>query len=107
MIFEKNPNSHTAGSVPKAQIDKTAESLSRRHTTLFHLRIFLTNTTNEPKNSIQKRWEHRWIAASAAWIAVLLVLLFGEIDWRAPVMVAAAAFMVARGGDMLDDFEKY
>lgn len=107
MILEKNPNSRAAGSGPEAQIAKTAESLSRRHTTLFHLRTFLTNATNEPKSPIQKRWEHRWIAASAAWFAVLLVLLFGGIDWRAPVMVAAAAFMVARGGDMLDDFEKY
>ncbi|MGE5851717.1 MAG: hypothetical protein ACM35E_01130 [Deltaproteobacteria bacterium] len=24
-------------------------------------------------------------------------------DWRAAMMVAAVAFMVARGGDMLDD----
>jgi hypothetical protein len=34
-----------------------------------------------------------------------LVFLLGRIDWRIAVMVAAAAFMLARGGDMLDDGE--
>lgn len=55
---------------------------------------------------MQRRWEYRWIAASGAWFAVLLALMFGGIDWRVPLMVAAAAFMLARGGDMLDDVEK-
>jgi hypothetical protein len=35
-----------------------------------------------------------------------LALLLGGIDWRAAVMVAAATFMLARGGDMLDGFDE-
>jgi hypothetical protein len=34
-----------------------------------------------------------------------LLLFLGGIDWRPAVMVAAAAFMLARGGDMLDGFD--
>lgn len=69
----------------------------RRHNTLSHFQNFLTD------DPLQRRWEYRWSAASAAWFAVLLVFLLGRIDWRIAVMVAALAFMLARGGDMLDD----
>ncbi|HSE20254.1 MAG TPA: hypothetical protein VLB68_01310 [Pyrinomonadaceae bacterium] len=70
---------------------------TRRNNTLSHVQNFLTD------DPLQRRWEYRWSAASAAWFAVLLVFLLGRIDWRIAVMVAAAAFMLARGGDMLDD----
>jgi hypothetical protein len=70
---------------------------TRRYNTLSHVQNFLTN------DPLQRRWEYRWSAASGAWVAVLLVFLLGRIDWRIAVMVAAAAFMLARGGDMLDD----
>lgn len=70
---------------------------TRRHNTLSHVRNFLID------DPLQRRWEYRWSAASGAWFAVLLVFLLGRIDWRIAVMVAAAAFMLARGGDMLDD----
>jgi hypothetical protein len=52
------------------------------------------------------RWERRWAAASGAWFAVLLALSLGAIDWRAAVMVATTAFMLARSGDMLDDYDE-
>ncbi len=52
------------------------------------------------------RWERRWSAASGAWFAVLLALLLGVIDWRAAAMAAATAFMLARSGDMLDDYDE-
>ena len=81
------------------------ELLSRRHNTLSHLQNFLADAAKAPKNALQRRWEYRWTAASGAWFAVLLVLFLGGIDWRATMMVAAAAFMLARGGDMLDDFD--
>jgi hypothetical protein len=32
--------------------------------------------------------------------------LLGGIDWRAAAMVAATAFMLARSGDMLDDYDE-
>jgi hypothetical protein len=82
------------------------ELLSRRHNTLSHLQNFFTDATKAPKNALQRRWEYRWTAASGAWFAGLFVLLLGGIDWRAVVMVAAAAFMLARGGDMLDDVDE-
>jgi hypothetical protein len=33
---------------------------------------------------------------------VLLAFLFGGMNWQAGLMVATTAFMLARGGDMLD-----
>lgn len=77
-----------------------------RHSALFRLRSFLADSSRAPKSLLQIRWERRWTAASGAWFAVLLALLFGGIDWRAAVMVAAAAFMLARSGDMLDDYDE-
>lgn len=56
------------------------------------------------KSVLRKRWERRWIAASGAWFAILLALAFGGTDWRTAVMVSATAFMLARAGDMLDDY---
>ncbi len=82
---------------------KGQELLSRRHNTVSHLRSFLRGATKAPKNALQRRWEYRWTAASGAWFAIILVFLIRGIDWRAAVMAAAAAFMVAQGGDMLDD----
>ena len=86
----------------KAKIEIMRNSASvkrqtRRYNTLSHVQNFLSD------DPLQRRWEYRWSAASGAWFAVLLVFLLGRIDWRVAVMVAAAAFMLARGGDMLDD----
>ncbi len=80
--------------------------LLRRHGALSRLRSFLTDTGEAPKDFLQIRWERRWTAASGAWFAALLALLLGGIDWRAAVMVAATAFMLARSGDMLDDYDE-
>jgi hypothetical protein len=82
---------------------KRPELLSRRHDTLSHLQCFLTDARKTSKSPLQRRWEYRWTAATGAWFAVILMFFLGGIDWRAAMMVAAAAFMVARGGDMLDD----
>lgn len=82
------------------------ELLLRRHSTLFCLQSFLAGATKAPKSLLQIRWERRWTAASGAWFAVLAALLFGGIDWRAGVMVAAIAFMLARSGDMLDNYDE-
>ena len=79
---------------------------SRRYSALFRLRSFLADSSKAPKSLLQIRWERRWTAASGAWFAVLLALLLGGIDWRAAVMVAATAFMLARSGDMLDDYDE-
>lgn len=78
----------------------------RRHSALCRLRSFLTDARKAPKSFLQIRWERRWTAASGAWFAVLVALLLGEIGWRAAVMVAATAFMLARSGDMLDDYDE-
>lgn len=82
---------------------KGPQLLSRRHNTLSHLQSFLRDATKAPKSPLQRQWEYRWTAATGAWFAVILVFLLGGIDWRAAVMVATAAFMLARAGDMLDD----
>ncbi len=82
------------------------ELLLRRRGALFRLQSFLTGATKAPKSLLQIRWERRWIAASGAWFAVLAALLLGGIDWRVAVMVAATALMLARSGDMLDDYDE-
>jgi hypothetical protein len=69
----------------------------RRHSTLSHVQNLFAD------DPLQRRWEYRWSAASGAWFAVLLSFLLGRLDWRIAVMVTATAFMLARGGDMLDD----
>ena len=78
----------------------------RRHNTLSHFQNLFANATSAPKSPLQRRWERRWTVASGAWFAVLLAPLLGGIDWRAAVMVAATTFMLARGGDMLDDLDE-
>lgn len=82
------------------------ELILRRPSALFRLRSFLADSSKAPKGLLQIRWERRWTAASGAWFAVLLALLLRGIDWRAAVMVAATAFMLARSGDMLDDYDE-
>jgi hypothetical protein len=84
----------------------TESELSRRRSALSRLRRFLVDARKVPKSRQQIRWERRWAAASGAWFAVLLSLSLGAIDWRAAVMVAATAFMLARSGDMLDDYDE-
>jgi hypothetical protein len=81
-------------------------SLPSRYSALSRLQIFLTVARKAPKSILQIRWERRWTAASGAWFAVLVALLLGGIDWRAAVMVAATTFMLARSGDMLDDYDE-
>ena len=73
-----------------------------RHNTMFRLRRFFAASSKAPKTPLQMRWERRWTAASGAWFAVLLAVLFGGTNWRVAVMLAATTFMLARGGDMLD-----
>ena len=99
--MESNPNSQR-----KQRTRGTSELALRRHNTLSHLQSFLAVSSKASRSSLQIRWERRWIAASGAWFAVLLALLFGGADWRAGVMVAATAFMLARGGDMLDHHDQ-
>lgn len=82
------------------------EFISRRHGALLRLQSFLTDARKAPKSPMQIRWERRWTAASGAWFAVLAALLLGGIDWRAALMVTATAFMLARSGDMLDNYDE-
>lgn len=96
----------------KLALSKTAlapvepEVVLTRHTALFRLQNLLAGARTTPKSPLQTRWERRWTAASGAWFAVLLALLLGAIDWRAAMMVAATAFMLARSGDMLDNYDE-
>jgi len=107
MVIESNRNSGLSrsrqGLVPAPG---GPELVLRRHNTLSHLQSLLPDASKAPKSPLQIRWERRWIAASGAWFAVLLALLLGGIDWRVAVMVAVTTFMLARGGDMLDDFDE-
>lgn len=100
MVIESNLNSGLSRSrrdlVPAA-------GAPERHSALFHLRSFFTDAGKAPKSPLQRRWERRWTAASGTWVAALLALLLGGIDWRTAVMVAATTFMLARGCDMLDN----
>jgi hypothetical protein len=88
----------------EVSIPEGEKLLSMPHNTLTRLQYFLTGVRFN--NSLQRRWEYRWTAASVASFAGVLALLLGGIDWRAAVMAATAAFMLARGGDMLDAFDE-
>ena len=104
MVIESNPNSVLSRSRRGvAPTPGEPALLLRRHSALSRLQSLLTDATKAPKPLLQIRWERRWTAASGAWVAVLLALLLGGIDWRTAVMVAATTFMLARGGDMLDN----
>jgi hypothetical protein len=76
-----------------------------RQTARSHMKRILTGARTMPKSHLQTRWERRWTAASGAWFALVLALLLGAIDWRLVMMVAATAFMLARSGDMLDNYD--
>src|SRR5665647_693664 len=89
-----------------APLPREPEILLRRHSALFHLQGLLAGATKAPKSLLQIRWERRWAAASGAWFAVVAALLLGGIDWRAALMVAATTFMLARSGDMLDNYDE-
>ena len=84
----------------------TSELALGRRNTLSRLRSFLAVSSKVPKNPAQIRWGRRWTVASGAWFVVPLAVLFGGIDWQAGLMVAATAFMLARGGDMLDQHDE-
>ncbi len=107
MVIKSNPRSELSRSRQwLAPMPGEPELLSRRYSALSRLQSFLTDASKAPKSRLQTRWERRWTAASGAWFAVLAALLFGGIDWRAALMVAATAFMLARSGDMLDDYDE-
>ena len=101
MVMTSDPRSNLP--LPRGAEPDVALS---RHTALSRLQGLLTGAKTMPKSLLQTRWERRWTAASGAWFAVLLGLLLGAIDWRAAIMVAATAFMLARSGDMLDDYDE-
>ena len=94
MALESTPKSGGTGS----------EFSDRPRKTPSYIRNWFATPGEPPKSPPQIRWERRWTAAAGAWSAVLLALLFGATDWRLAVMVAATAFMLARSGDMLDDY---
>jgi hypothetical protein len=107
MVIESNPNSVLSRSRRGvAPAPGEPALVLTRHSALSRLQSFLTDARKAPKSLLQTRWERRWTAASGAWFAVLAALLLGGIDWRATVMVAATVFMLARSGDMLDDYDE-
>jgi hypothetical protein len=107
MTIKCNPNSRLSRSGQGlAPAPGEPELVLTRHSALSRLQSFLAGARKAPKSILQIRWERRWTAASGAWFAVLAALLLGGIDWRASVMVAATAFMLARSGDMLDDYDE-
>jgi hypothetical protein len=107
MTIKSNPSSRLSRSRQGlAPAPGEPELELRRHSALSRLQSFLTDGRKAPKSVLQIRWERRWTAASGAWFAVLAALLLGGIDWCAAVMVAATAFMLARSGDMLDDYDE-
>ena len=107
MTIKCNPNSRLSRSRQGlAPAPGEPELVLTRHGALSRLQSFLTDARKAPKSIQQIRWERRWTAASGAWFAVVAALLLGGIDWRAAVMVGATAFMLARSGDMLDDYDE-
>ena len=107
MVLKSDPRSELSRSRQGlAATPEKPEFSLRRQSALFRLQSFLAGATKAPKSLLQIRWERRWTAASGAWFAVLAALLLGGIDWRAALMVAATAFMLARSGDMLDDSDE-
>jgi hypothetical protein len=107
MAIESNPRSELSRSRQGlAPTPGELELVLRRHRALFRLQSFFADARKAPKSLLQIRWERRWTAASGAWFAALAALLLGGIDWPAALMVAATAFMLARSGDMLDDYDE-
>jgi hypothetical protein len=107
MTIKCNPNSRLSRSRQGlTPAPGEPELVLTRHSALSRLQSFLTVARKAHKSILQIRWERRWTAASGAWFAVLAALLLGGIDWCAAVMVAATAFMLARSGDMLDDYDE-
>lgn len=107
MTIKSNPSSRLSRSRQGlASASGEPQLVLTRHSALSRLQDFLTDARKAPKGLLQIRWERRWTAASGAWSAVLGALLLGGIDWRATVMAAATVFMLARSGDMLDDYDE-
>jgi hypothetical protein len=107
MVIKNDPRSKLPLSTGElAPVPRELEIASRRHNTLTRLQGLVTDARKKSKSLLQIRWERRWTAAAGAWFAVLSALLLGGIDWRAALMVAATAFMLARSGDMLDDYDE-
>jgi hypothetical protein len=107
MVMTSDPRSNlplSRGALAQAPVEP--DVVLSRHTALSRLQSLLTGAKTMPKSLLQTRWERRWTAASGAWFAVLLGLLLGAIDWRVAMMVAATAFMLARSGDMLDNYDE-
>jgi hypothetical protein len=107
MATKNNPRSEPPGpATALTPVSAESQRRPRRHSSLSRLQGFLAGGSKAPKSLPQIRWERRWTAASGAWFAVLLALPLGVIDWRAAMMVAATAFMLARSGDMLDNYDE-
>jgi len=67
----------------------------------------LTDFGKARVRSVRSLWldlQPRWAAACGAWFGALLAVLLGLTDWRVAVMAAATAFMLARAGDVPDDY---
>jgi hypothetical protein len=107
MVIESNPNSVLSRS-RRGMAPTSGEPtlLLKRYSALSRLQSVLTDARRTPKSPLQLRWERRWTATAGAGFAVLLALLLNAIDWRTAMMVAATAFMLARSGDMVDDYDE-
>jgi len=101
MMVDNSPNPDLLRS-PQGLPARSPDSDQAGRGSLFRLRRLIGYAGNAPKTPLQSRWERRWASASGAWFAVLVAECSGVVDWRTALMVAATAFMIARGGDMLD-----
>jgi hypothetical protein len=107
MTIKSNPSSRLFRSRQGlAPAPGEQELVLTRYSALSRLQSFLTDARRTPKSPLQLRWERRWTATAGAGFAVLLAFLLNAIDWRTAMMVAATAFMLARSGDMLDDYDE-
>jgi hypothetical protein len=87
--------------------DPQCETLSPshgRHTTPSRFTRLLTGWSKTSIGALRVHLEPRWAAACGAWFGALLAVLLGLTDWRVAVMAAATAFMIARAGDVPDDY---
>lgn len=96
---------------PNLRLDGSHRRLSRafrgQQARLLRVTSVVADFAKTRVRSVKSLWldlEPRWAAACGAWFGALLAVLLGLTDWRVAVMAAATAFMLARAGDMPDDY---
>lgn len=75
-----------------------------RHMTPSRFTRLVTGWSKTSIGALRLHLEPRSAAACGAWFGALLAVLLGLTDWRAAAKATATAFLIARAGDVPDDY---